>query len=86
MIKIRAIQALRPGIGFTMIDNDLSQIVWDVKKTVTPTEAEVTAKIAEIEAADIQSVIDRESAKASAIAKLEALGLTLPEAQAILGQ
>jgi len=86
MIRIRAIQALRPGIGFTMINNDLSQIVWDVKKTSTPTEDEVIAKIAELEASDAQEIIDKEAAKKSAIAKLEALGLTLSEAQAIIGQ
>jgi hypothetical protein len=83
MIRIRAIQALRPGIGFTMINNDLSEIVWDVEGTATPTEAEVTAKIAELEAADAQEVIDKAAAKASAEAKLAALGLTTEEVAAL---
>lgn len=83
MIKIRAIQALRPGVGFTMINNDLSQIVWDVEGTTTPTEAEVTAKITELEAADAQEVIDKAAAKASALAKLAALGLTAEEIAAL---
>ena len=83
MIRIRAIQALRPGVGFTMINNDLSQITWDIKETTTPTEAEVTAKIAELEAADAQEVIDKAAAKASAEAKLAALGLTAEEIAAL---
>jgi hypothetical protein len=83
MIRIRAIQALRPGVGFTMINNDLSEIVWDIKETTTPTEAEVTAKMAEIEVADAQEVIDKAAAKASAEAKLAALGLTAEEIAAL---
>jgi len=35
--------------------------------------------------AEAQAVADREAAKASALAKLEALGLTAEEAQAIAG-
>lgn len=83
MIKIRAIQALRPGIGFTIINNDLSEIVWDIEETITPTEDEVTAKMAELEAADAQEVIDKAAAKASAEAKLAALGLTQEEIAAL---
>jgi hypothetical protein len=83
MIRIRAIQALRPGVGFTMINNDLSQIVWDVEGTTTPTEVEVIAKIAELEAADAQEIIDKAAAKATAQAKLAALGLTAEEIAAL---
>ena len=36
-------------------------------------------------AAEAQAVADREAAKASALAKLQALGLTTEEAQAIAG-
>ena len=83
MIRIRAIQALRPGVGFTMINDDLSEIVWDVEGTTTPTQAEVDAKIAELEAADAQEIIDKAAAKASAEAKLAALGLTIEEIAAL---
>jgi len=84
MIRVRAIQALRPGIGFTIINNDLSTIVWDIKETTTPTEAQVTAKIAELEAADAQEIIDKAAAKSSAEVKLAALGLTAKEIAALL--
>jgi hypothetical protein len=84
MIKVRAIQALRPGIGFTIINNDLSEIVWDVEGTTAPTEAEVTAKIAELEAADAQEIINKAAAKATAEVKLAALGLTADEVAALI--
>jgi hypothetical protein len=86
MIKVRAIQALRSGVGFTMINNDLSKITWDVEGTITPTESEVNAKIAELEAADAQAVIDKAAALASAEAKLAALGLTAAEVSALLSK
>jgi hypothetical protein len=86
MIKIRAIQALRSDIGFTMINDDLSTIVWDVEGTTTPTEAEVNAKIAELEAADAQAITNKAAALASAEAKLAALGLTAAEVSALLSK
>jgi hypothetical protein len=84
MIKARALSALRPGAEYTMTDDDLSTIVWNSPDVTTPTEAEVNAKIAELEAADTQAVINKAAAKASAEAKLAALGLTADEIAALL--
>ena len=84
MILTQALQALRPGVEFTIINNDLSTIVWNSLDVTTPTEAEVNAKIAELEAADTQAVIAKAAAKASAEAKLAALGLTADEVAALL--
>jgi hypothetical protein len=84
MIKARALSALRPGAEYTMTDDDLSTIVWNSPDVTTPTEAEVNAKIAELEAADTQAVINKAAAKASADAKLAALGLTADEIAALL--
>lgn len=84
MIKIRAIQALRPGAEFTIIDEDLSTIVWNSSDVTTPTEAEVNNKIAELEAADAQDIINKAAAKARAEAKLAALGLTTEEVAALI--
>ena len=84
MIKARALSALRPGAEYTMIDDDLSTVVWNSPDVTTPTEAEVNAKIAELEAADTQAVIAKAAAKASAEAKLAALGLTADEVAALL--
>jgi len=84
MIKARALSALRPGAEYTMTDDDLSTVVWNSPDVTTPTEAEVNAKIAELEAADTQAVIAKAAAKASAEAKLAALGLTADEVAALL--
>jgi hypothetical protein len=86
MILTRALQALRPGVEFTITDSDLSTIIWDIEGTTTPTEAEVNTKIAELEAADAQTIIDKAAALASAEAKLAALGLTAAEVSALLSK
>ena len=86
MILIRALQALRPNAEFTIINADLSTVVWNSPSTTTPTQAEVDAKIAELEAADAQAVIDKAAALASAESKLAALGLTAAEVSALLSK
>jgi len=56
-----------------------------IERDFTPEETAQREKdLAEWKAA-AQAVADREAAKASALAKLEALGLTTEEAQAIAG-
>jgi hypothetical protein len=84
MMKARALSALRPGAEYTMINDDLSTVVWNSQDVTTPTEAEVNAKIAELEAAENLAVINKAAAKASAEAKLAALGLTADEVAALL--
>ena len=86
MMLTRALQALRPNAEFTITDADLSTVVWNSPSTTTPTQAEVDAKIAELEAADAQAVIDKAAALASAEAKLAALGLTAAEVSALLSK
>jgi hypothetical protein len=76
---IKAIQSLRPGVEFTINDNNLSTIRWNIEGTTTPTQAEVDAKIIELQAEDAQI----ESAKESGRAKLAALGLTAEEISAL---
>ena len=86
MMLTRALQALRPNAEFTITDADLSTVVWNSPSTTTPTQAEVDAKIAELEAADAQAVIDKAAALASAESKLAALGLTAAEVSALLSK
>ena len=76
---IKAIQSLRPGVEFTINDNDLSTIRWNVEGTTTPTQAEVDAKIVELQAEDAAL----QTAKESGRAKLAALGLTAEEISAL---
>ena len=79
MMLTRVLQALRPGVEFTFNDEDLSTIKWSVEGTTTPTQAEVNAKIVELEAVDTAKV----TARQSALAKLAALGLTAEEIAAL---
>ena len=79
MMLTRALNALRPDEEFTLNDDDLSTIRWNSGLVTTPTQAEIDAKIAELEAADAAKV----DARQSALAKLAALGLTPEEVAAL---
>jgi hypothetical protein len=85
MIFVQALRSLRPGAEFTMNDEDLSTIVWYTEGVKTPTKKEVADEIKRLQTAEAKAIADKAAAKASAIAKLEALGLNLEEAQAIFG-
>ena len=83
--KARAIMSLRPNTEWTMNGDDVEGIIWHTEGVEPLTSAEVQAEIVRLEKAQAQAEADREAAKASALAKLEALGLTAEEAQAIAG-
>jgi len=80
-----AIASLRPGAEFTMNNDDIKTIVWHTEGVTTPTKKQIDDEIKRLEAAEVAEVQAKEAAKASAIAKLEALGLNLAETQAIIG-
>jgi hypothetical protein len=75
----RAIQSLRLGAEFTMNNDDISTVVWHTEGITTPSQAEIDAKILELEAQDA-AIID---ARQSALVKLAALGLTQEEIAAL---
>ncbi len=86
MITItQAIASLRPNIEWTMNDNDVENIVWHTKGVEPLTRAEVDAEIIRLEQVKADEEAARVAAKASAIAKLEALGLTLDEVKVAFG-
>jgi len=86
MIEIHeAIKSLRPGAEWSMNGDDVQNIIWHTEGVEPLTTAEVQAEIARLEQAEIDAAAAKEAAKASALAKLEALGLTADEAQAIAG-
>jgi hypothetical protein len=80
-----ALRSLRPGAEFTFTEQDIKSIVWHTEGVTTPTKKQIDDEIKRLEAAELAEVQAKEAAKASAIAKLEALGLNLAEAQAIIG-
>jgi hypothetical protein len=75
MSLFRAIQSLRPDAEFTINDNDIDTIVWHTEGVTTPSQEEIDAKIAEIDA-EIEAKVN---ARQSALSKLAALGLTADE-------
>jgi len=76
-----AIYALNPAIvtirGDIAYDKDEKEVVYD--------KAAAQAKLAELQAAEAQAEQAQATAKASALAKLTALGLTQAEVTALLG-
>ena len=80
-----AVASLRPGAEWSMNGDDVEGIIWHTEGVEPLTTAEVQAEVQAAEKAAAQAEADREAAKASALAKLESLGLTTEEAQAIAG-
>jgi hypothetical protein len=86
MITIQdAVVSLRLGAEWSMSGDDVEGITWHTPNVEPLTTAEVQAEVVRLEQAAIDEAAAREAAKASALAKLEALGLTADEAQAIAG-
>jgi len=81
----QAVMSLRPGAEWSMNGDDVEGITWHTPNVEPLTTAEVQAEIARLEQAAIDEAAAKEAAKASALAKLEALGLTADEAAAIAG-
>jgi len=81
----QAVISLRPGAEWSMNGEDVEGIIWHTEGVEPLTTAEVAAEVARLEQAAIDEAAAKEAAKASALAKLEALGLTTEEAQAIAG-
>ena len=86
MINMKAIQYLRPNAEFVMTDDDPTTIIWHTEGVTTPTAKQIKDAIKAMELEEATLIAAKAAAKASAIAKLEALGLNLDEAQAIIGQ
>jgi hypothetical protein len=86
MIEVsQAIMSLRPGVEWSMNGDDVEGITWHTQGVEPLTSKEVAAEVKRLEKAAADEAAAREAAKASALAKLEALGLTADEAQAIAG-
>jgi hypothetical protein len=86
MITVQqAVVSLRPGAEWSMNGDDVEGITWHTEGVQPLTAKEVAAEVKRLEKAAADEAAAREAAKASALAKLEALGLTADEAQAIAG-
>jgi len=84
MKNFDAVRYIYPDAIFSMVDDDPQQITWVGQEYPTPTAEQIAGAIAAIENAEAQAVIAKAAAKASAEAKLAALGLTADEVAALL--
>jgi hypothetical protein len=80
---VDAIKLLKPGSQFVLKEDDYSTIEWHVLDGDAPTQAEIDAAIEQVKANDLALETQAQAAKASAQAKLEALGLTLDDLAAL---
>ena len=83
--KSEAVISLRPGVEWTMSGDDVENITWHTPDVEPLTEAEVQAEMVRLEEARAVEAQARVDARASAVAKLEALGLTVDEVSVAFG-
>jgi hypothetical protein len=82
MLKSTAIFSLRPNTEFTITNDDPTTIIWHTSGITTPSDIEIQNEINRLEIFQAKQISDREAAKATALAKLEKLGLTAEEVAA----
>jgi hypothetical protein len=80
---VKAIKKLKPNAEFSFSNNDYSTIKWDILQGDAPTQAEIDDAIEQVKADEAQAIIDQAEAKATAEAKLAALGLTTDDLRAL---
>ena len=78
-----AVQSLRPGAEFVMVENDVEGIIWHTEGVEPLTQAEVDAEMARLEQAAADKAAADAAARDTALAKLAALGLTVDDLTAL---
>lgn len=81
---LKALISLRPNNEFTITDNDLSTIVWNEDGVITPSQQEIDAEIARLNAEEATEVAAKEAARNAVVEKLAAVGLTANDVAALL--
>ena len=80
---VKAINKLRPSAEFIILDEDYSTIQWQVLEGDAPTQNAIDGAIKEIKAEEKAAEKKAEADKATAQAKLAALGLTADDLKAL---
>jgi hypothetical protein len=80
---VKAIKKLKPTAEFSFTNDDYSTIKWDVLEGDAPTQAEIDAAIKQVKADELFEAEAKAAAKATAEAKLTALGLTADDLKAL---
>ena len=79
----KAIRRLRPNAEFVYLEEDYSTIKWDVLEGEAPTQAEIDAALTLIKQEEKEAEAQAAAKKATAEAKLVALGLTADDLRAL---
>tara|TARA_R110000868_G_C10651204_1_gene744972 strand:+ start:486 stop:746 length:261 start_codon:yes stop_codon:yes gene_type:complete len=82
--KSEAVASLRPEVEWTMYGDDVENITWHTEGVTPLTEAEVAAEVVRLEADADAAVVESAALRASAEAKLSALGLSVEEISTII--
>ena len=80
---VKAIKRLNPTAEFSFIDDDYSTVQWDVLEGNAPTQKQIDDTIKLIKAEETNEAETKATAKATAQAKLAALGLTVEDLTAL---
>ena len=79
---VKALEVLRPGAGYSLIEDDYSTIEWADSQSSAPNLKEIEDAIAKIK---VDEAAKAESDAAAKAALLERLGITAEEAKLLLG-
>lgn len=72
----QAVMSLRPGVEWTMTDNDVEGIIWHTEGVQPLTAAEVAAEVERLEAEQAAAVEQAVADRAAAVAHARSLGFT----------
>ena len=72
------------GAQWSLTDNDYDTLDW-LSDSPKPTQAELDAAWPAVQQQQADAIAAKEAARASGVAKLEALGLTVDEVSAVFG-
>jgi hypothetical protein len=80
----QAVVSLRPGTEWSMNGDDVEGITWHTEGVQPLSAKEVAAEVKRLEKAAADEAAAKDAARASGLAKLQALGLTEDEAAALI--
>jgi hypothetical protein len=72
----QAVASLRPGIQWTMTDDDVENIIWHTEGAEPLTQSEVAAEITRLEQAEADKATADAAATAAAVEHAKSLGFT----------
>jgi hypothetical protein len=71
-----AIMSLRPSVEWSMIDDDVENIIWHTEGVTPLTQSEVDAEMVRLESVEVERVAGEAAARLAAITHAKSLGFT----------